>query len=178
MALHETIIINAAAYSEHSWDQTKLGPSEHQIQISCNLTILCWQSRVLRWHSTILSRSSQPCSTHGPSTMLVQSINQSSLNNPKWGTEQRLKNMAETCMHMHTHKNTIKSTSVVLYKYTCCCCQERWTSWEHQHTENCDLSGIPIWPLPIVNSSNGYSSWLVREEKGRQEYKCTQYKSS
>ena len=61
-------------YSEHyfsAWDQTKLGLSEHQLQISWNLTILRWHSRVLCWHSTILCQSSQPCGTHSPITLLV-----------------------------------------------------------------------------------------------------------
>ena len=55
-----------------TWDQTKLGLSEHQIQILCNLTILCWHLRVLCGHLTIFCQSSWLCGTHGPSTMLVQ----------------------------------------------------------------------------------------------------------
>ena len=64
-----------------------------------------------------------------------QSIMQSSLNKPKEGTVQR-DNYKEHSrnMHMHTRKNTIKSTSI------------------------------------------GYSFWSRREEKGRQGYRCLQYK--
>ena len=87
-------------------------------------------------------------------------------------------------MHMHTHKNTIKSTSIVLYKYTCCRCLVRKKRGGHLESSSrlryCDLRRVVFqydhYPGAIVNSSIGYSSWSEREEKRRQGYRRTQYK--
>ena len=86
--------------------------------------------------------------------------------------------------HMYTHKNTIKSTFIVLHKYTCCWCLVRKKRGRHLESSSrlryCDLRRVVFqydhYPGAIVNSFIGYSSWSEREEKGRQGYRCTQYK--
>ena len=91
-------------------------------------------------------------------------------------------NIAETCMY--THKNTIKSTCIVLHKYTCCRCLVSKKRGRHLESSSrlryCDLRRVVFqydhYPGAIVNSSIGYSSWSEREEKGSQGYRCTQYK--
>ena len=71
------------------------------------------------------------------------SINQSSSNNPKWGTVQRIKNIAGTCTCTHTR--TIKPTSIVLYKYTCYMCMCSSKTWKLVRPKPDQLDCL-LWP--------------------------------